>query len=66
VKVVGQVGWTMTLFRLALLLFNASLIAWLGYYVFKLPGDPLGYALLFFLPANLLFLLLGAVRPTQS
>jgi hypothetical protein len=48
----------MALFRLALLLFNATLIAWLGYYVFKLPGDPLGYALLFFLPANLLFLLL--------
>jgi hypothetical protein len=58
-------GWMMTLFRLALLLLNATLIAWLSYYVFKLPGDPLGYALLFFLPANLLFLLLVAVRPTQ-
>jgi hypothetical protein len=53
----------MALFRLALLLLNATLIVWLGYYVFKLPGDPLGYALLSFLPANLLFLLLVAARP---
>jgi hypothetical protein len=55
----------MALFRLALLLLNATLIVWLGYFVFKLPGDPLGYALLCFLPANLLFLLLIAVRPAQ-
>jgi membrane protein implicated in regulation of membrane protease activity len=48
----------MALFRPALLLLNAALIVWLGYYVFKLPGDPLGYALLLFLPANLIFLVL--------
>lgn len=50
------------LLRPALLLLNATLIAWLGYYVLKLPGDPLGYALLCFLPANLLFLLLVPIR----
>jgi len=50
-------------FRPALLLLNATLILWLGYYVFKLPGDPLGYALLAFLPANLIFLLLVPMRP---
>jgi hypothetical protein len=55
----------MALFRPALLLLNAMLIAWLGYFVFRLPGDPLGYALLVFLPANLLFLLLAPVRRTQ-
>lgn len=56
----------MALFRLALLLLNATLIMWLGYYVFKLPGDPLGYALLCFLPANLLFLLLAAGSPIDD
>jgi len=55
----------MALFRPALLLLNAALIAWLGYYVFKLPGDPLGYALIFFLPANLLFLLRVPLRRVQ-
>jgi ABC-type branched-subunit amino acid transport system permease subunit len=48
----------MALFHPALVLLNATLIAWLGYYVFRLPGDPLGYALLLFLPANLIFLVL--------
>jgi hypothetical protein len=47
----------MAYFRPALLPLNAALIAWLGYYVFKLPGDPLGYALLVFLSANLIYLL---------
>ena len=55
----------MAYFRTAVLLLNAMLIVWLGYYVFKLPGDPLGYALLFFLPANLVFLLLVPIRPVQ-
>jgi hypothetical protein len=55
----------MALFRPALLLLNATLIAWLGYFVFKLPGDPLGYALLCFLPANLVFLLLVPIRPIR-
>jgi len=55
----------MALFRPALLLLNATLIAWLGYFVFKLPGDPLGYTLLLFLPANLIFLLLVRARPAQ-
>ena len=50
-------------FRPVLLLLNATLIVWLGYYVFQLPGDPLGYALLFFLSANLAFLLCAPVRP---
>jgi hypothetical protein len=50
-------------FRPVLLLLNATLIVWLGYYVFNLPGDPLGYALLFFLSANLAFLLFAPVRP---
>jgi hypothetical protein len=51
----------MAFFRPALSLLNATLIVWLGYYVFKLPGDPLGYALLLFLflPANLIFLVLA-------
>ena len=50
-------------FRPVLLLLNATLIVWLGYYVFQLPGDPLGHALLFFLSANLAFLLFAPVRP---
>jgi len=52
----------MQLFRPALLVLNATLMAWLGYYVFKLPGDPLGYALIFFLLANLIFLLRVPIR----
>jgi hypothetical protein len=32
---------------------------------FQLPGYPLGYALLFFLPANLIVLLRVRVRPAQ-
>ena len=55
----------MQFLRPALLLLNATLIAWLGYHVLKLPGDPLGYALLCFLPANLLFLLLVPSRPAR-
>lgn len=55
----------MALFRPALLLLNTALMAWLGYFVFNLPGDPLGYALMLFLPANLLFLLLVPVHRTR-
>lgn len=55
----------MAYFRPVLLLLNAALIAWLGYYVIKLPGDPLGYALILFLPVNLLFLLRVPVRRAQ-
>jgi hypothetical protein len=52
-------------FRPALLFLNAALTVWLGYEVFSLPGDPLLYALLFFLSANLAFLLLVPIRPIQ-
>ena len=51
--------------RPALLFLNATLTVWLGYEVLRLPGDPLDYALLFFLSANLAFLLLVPIRPIQ-
>ena len=53
------------IFRPVLLLLNAALAVWLGYEVFGSPGDPLNYALLFCLPANLAFLLLAPIRPTH-
>jgi hypothetical protein len=56
----------MTVFRVALLLLNAALFAWLGYYVVKDPrhGELLGYAVLICLPANCLYLLLD--RPSKA
>jgi hypothetical protein len=53
------------IFRPALLFLNAALTVWLGYDVLTSPGNPLGYALLFFLSANLAFLLLVPIRPIQ-
>ena len=56
----------MTVIRIALLLSNASLFAWLGYYVVKDPlhGELLGYGLLICLPANCLYFALN--RPRQN
>jgi hypothetical protein len=50
-------------FRPALLFLNAALTVWLGYEVFSLPGDPLLYALLFFLVCKFG---LSAARPNSS
>jgi hypothetical protein len=57
----------MTIFRFALLLLNAALFAWLGYYVLKDPhhGDLLGYAVLICLPVNCLYFLLDRPRQNQ-
>jgi hypothetical protein len=57
----------MNVFRFALLLLNAALFAWLGYYVVKDPrhGDLLGYALLICLPANCLYFLLDRSSKAQ-
>jgi hypothetical protein len=56
----------MTVIRFALLLFNAALFAWLGYYVMKDPhhGELLGYGFLICLPANCLYFVLD--RPRQK
>jgi hypothetical protein len=50
------------IFRPALLLLNATLVVWLGYEILTLSGNPLDYVLLFFLSANLPFLLLVPIR----
>jgi hypothetical protein len=57
----------MAIFRIVLLLVNAALFAWIGYYVVKDPrhGELLGYAVLICLPANCLYFLLDRPRRIQ-
>ena len=58
----------MTVIRFALLLFNAALFAWLGYYVVRDPlhGELLGYGVLICLPANCLYFVLDRPRQNQG